>query len=119
MAEEFLALLYLVIFGFLATLPMIIIPFIFAPKRPNPIKLTTFEAGQIPSGESRVHLMMQYYSYLLMFVVFDVIIMFLFAWGITFKSFGLTGLTPILLFLSVIFITLGYALYLAGRRELW
>ncbi|MEM4311848.1 MAG: NADH-quinone oxidoreductase subunit A [Nitrososphaerales archaeon] len=119
MATEFEAILYLVIFGFIASILMMLIPFIFSPKRPNPIKKSTFEAGQYPSGEARVHLMMQYYSYLLMFVVFDVIIMFLFAWGSAFQALGLASLPTILIFLTIIFITLAYALHLAGRRELW
>ena len=37
----------------------------------------------MPSGEGRSHFMMQYYSYILMFVVFDVMTIFLYLWGVS------------------------------------
>lgn len=119
MANEFLLVLFLAGFGIIAALPVLIIPWLFAPKKPTPVKLQPFEAGQPPVGEARVHLMMQYYAYLIMFVVFDVLAMFLFAWGVSYFSLGLAGVLSILVFLIVILIPMGYALYLAGRRELW
>lgn len=119
MANEFLLVLYVAGFGILAGLPVLIIPRFFAPRRPNPLKAQTFEAGQVPSGEARVHLMMQYYAYVLMFVVFDVMGMFLFAWAASFFKLGLPGAFTIIVFLIIILIPMIYALYLAGRRELW
>lgn len=119
MGEEFVLVFYSVIFGVAAGLPVVIIPRILAPRRPNLAKQATFEAGQVPTGESRVRLMMQYYAYLLMFVVFDVISMFLFAWAVNFGILGLSSGLLIAGFLGIILIAMGYALYLAGKRELW
>lgn len=118
-ASEFILVGLLAAFTVVAAVPMIIIPLLFAPKRPNPIKSQTFEAGQIPKGESRVHLMMQYYAYLIMFVVFDVVVMFMLAWGAVFSSIGPSSALVIIPFLVAIFIPMWYALNLAGRRELW
>ena len=119
MVSEFPLILFMAAFGVAAALPMIIIPLLFAPKRPNPLKLATFEAGQVPSGEAKVRLLMQYYAYLLMFAVFDVMAMFLFAWGSAYIGLGLPSAVTILIFLGIILIPMGYALRLAGRRELW
>lgn len=119
MATDFSLILFMAGFGVVAALPMIIIPFLFAPKKPDPVKLQTFEAGQSPVGESRVHLMMQYYSYLLLFVVMDVLAIFLFAWGVVYASLGLPSVIWIMVFLGIMFIPMGYILQLAGRRELW
>ena len=119
MDSEFPIILFLAAFGVAAALPMLIIPFLFAPKKPTPIKLSTFESGQVPSGEAKVHLLMQYYAYLLMFAVFDVMAMFLFAWGTAYAGLGPTSALNIIMFLFIIFIPMGYALRLAGRRELW
>ncbi|SRR5579875_92965 len=117
MAGSFLLVLLTAGFGIIFALPVIIIPWLFAPRNPTPMKRATFEAGQIPSGETRVHLMMQYYPYLLVFVVLDVITMFLFAWALSFIALPAT--LSIGLFLGVIFIPLGFAVYLAGKREIW
>jgi len=62
---------------------------------------------------------MQYYAYLLMFVVFDVMVMFLFAWAVSYMNIGLQSSLYIIIFLAIILIPMGYTLYLAGRRELW
>jgi NADH-quinone oxidoreductase subunit A len=65
-------------------------------------------------------LMMQYYAYLLIFVVMDVISMFLFAWATTtIELSSIQSAFVIGLFLVVIFIPLGFALRLAGKRDLW
>ena len=118
-ASEFILVGLLAAFSVVAAVPMIIIPVLFAPKRPNPIKSQTFESGQPPKGESRVHLMMQYYAYLIMFVVFDVVLMFMFAWSTAFPSLGPRSAFVILPFLAVVFIPMWYALNMAGRKELW
>ena len=117
--SEFAFIIILGLFGVLAAAPALIIPTLFAPKKRNPIKLQTFESGQPPTGESRIHLIMQYYSYLIMFVIFDVTVMFLFAWGLSFSNLGIQSLITLLPFLAVILCPMVYALHLAGRRENW
>jgi NADH-quinone oxidoreductase subunit A len=117
--SEFAFIIILGLFGVMASLPMLLLPTLFAPKKRNPIKLQTFEAGQPPTGESRIHLIMQYYSYLIMFVVFDVTIMFLFAWGVSFSQLGIQSLQVLLPFLAIVLIPMAYALTLAGKRENW
>ena len=118
-SSEFVMILVMTLAGVVFTLPTLIIPYLFAPKRRNPIKLQPFEAGHPPTGESRIHLIMQYYSYLIMFVIFDVTVMFLFAWGLAFTNIGIQSLVSLLPFLAVLLCPMAYALHLAGRRENW
>lgn len=82
------------------------------------MKLATFEAGQVPQGDARVHLLMQYYAYLLIFVIADVVSIFLFAWAVIPTTTMQNALT-IGIFLLLIFIPLAYGIRLARRRELW
>ena len=107
--------------GVVFTVPTVVLPKIFGPKRPNPIKNAPFECGQVPQGAGKMHYMMQYYAYLLMFIVFDVLSMFLYAWAAAYKPaiLGLSSDWMITLFMGMLFIPMGYALVLAGRRELW
>ena len=119
MSSDFLPLLALAGFGAFAALLTLIIPMLFASSKRHPIKAQPFEAGQIPSGEGRLNFMMQYYAYLLMFVVFDVMSMFIFAWGASYFQIGVPSTGIIIVFLVILFVPLGYALHLAGRRELW
>ena len=107
--------------GVVFTLPVVLIPKLFAPRRPNPIKNAPFECGQVPVGAGKMHFMMQYYAYLLMFIVFDVLSMFLYASAAAYQPLGLGAASSwiLTLFMGLLFIPMGFALYLAGRREIW
>ncbi len=59
-----------------------------APRGRGLLKEETYESGQVPPGGKRVRLAMQYFSFLLLFLVFDVVAMFLFAWGFSFFGYG-------------------------------
>ncbi|MDP7444738.1 MAG: NADH-quinone oxidoreductase subunit A [Candidatus Poseidoniia archaeon] len=119
MASDFLPLLALAGFGAVATLLTLIIPALFAPSKHHPMKAQPFESGQIPTGEGRLNFMMQYYAYLLMFLVFDVMLMFIFAWAASYFLISFSSAGVIILFLVILFVPMGYTLHLAGRRELW
>lgn len=119
MSGDFLPLIALAGFGAAAALLTLIIPALFAPSRRHPMKAEVFECGQVPTGEGRLNFMMQYYSYLLMFVIFDVMSMFIFAWSASYFQIGFQGVWIITIFLVILIVSMGYALYLAGRRELW
>jgi NADH-quinone oxidoreductase subunit A len=107
--------------GVAFTLPVVIMPMLFGPKRPNPIKNAPFECGQVPQGAGKMHFMMQYYAYLLMFIVFDVLGMFLYAWAAAYKpmALGLSSDWMVTLFMGMLFVPMAFALVLAGKRELW
>lgn len=119
-ASQFLPILYLFGFGILAGVPSIVLSRLLSPRRRyNPVKYLPMECGQVPSGEGRSHFMMQYYSYILMFVVFDVMSIFLYAWGSTFFSIPKEATLPMMAFLGIMFAAMGYALFLAGRKGIW
>lgn len=119
MAHAFLLILFTAGFGLVFATPVILIPWLFAPRNKTPMKVATFEAGQVPQGDARVHLLMQYYAYLLIFVIVDVVSMFLFAWASVTIAIPLSGVIAIGIFLLLIFVPLGYGIHLARRRELW
>jgi NADH-quinone oxidoreductase subunit A len=103
------------------TLPTIVLPRILAPHRPNPLKNAPFECGQVPTGAGKMHYMMQYYAYLLMFIVFDVISMFLYAWAAAYRplALGVSSDLLVTLFIGMLMVPMAFALVLAGKRDLW
>jgi len=100
---------------------MLIVPRILAPKHPNPIKNSPFEAGQVPKGKGKMHFMMQYYAYLLMFVVFDVMAMFLYAWAVAYQPLALGSSSGWLMvaFVGTLLVPMALTVHMAGRREMW
>ncbi|MEM0117700.1 MAG: NADH-quinone oxidoreductase subunit A [Conexivisphaerales archaeon] len=90
-----------------------LVAFILAPRARSPIKEETFESGQIPPGGKRVRLVMQYFSFLLLFLIFDVVSMFLYVWGASYLNFSpsqsVYALILLLLLLPPIYLTLKVA----------
>lgn len=109
-------------FGFaaVAMAPALVISRMISPrKKSNPVKFLPMECGQVPSGEGRTHFMMQYYAYILMFVVFDVVAIFLYAWGSSLLGLPKSATLPIIGFLAIMFGAMAFAIYQSGRRNIW
>lgn len=112
----------MLMFGFavVAMAPALIISRMISPrKRSNPVKFLPMECGQVPSGAGRTHFMMQYYAFILMFVVFDVMAIFLYAWGGTLLELEKSTILPIIAFLGIMFGAMAYALNQSKRRDIW
>lgn len=118
--EQFIPVIYLFGFGVLASVPALILSRLISPRRRyNPVKFLPMECGQMPTGEGRSHFMMQYYAYILMFVVFDVMSIFLYTWASALFLIPRAATLPVMAFLGIMFAAMGYALYLAGRKGIW
>lgn len=112
----------LLMFGFavVATAPALLISRMISPrKHNNPVKFLPMECGQVPKGEGRTHFMMQYYAYILMFVVFDVMAIFLYAWGSAILNLPREATLPIIAFLGIMFGAMAFALHQSRRRDIW
>ena len=112
----------LFMFGFavLALAPALLISRMISPRtKSNPVKFLPMECGQVPSGAGRTHFMMQYYAYILMFVIFDVMAIFLYAWGSTLLELPKESTLPILAFLGIMFAAMAFALYQTKRKNIW
>ena len=112
----------LFMFGFavLALAPALVISRMISPRtKSNPVKFLPMECGQVPSGAGRTHFMMQYYAYILMFVIIDVMAIFLNAWGSTLLDLPKEATLPILAFLGIMFAAMAFALYQTKRKNIW
>ena len=112
----------LFMFGFavLALAPALVVSRMISPRtKSNPVKFLPMECGQVPSGAGRTHFMMQYYAYILMFVIFDVMAIFLYAWSSTLLDLPKTATLPILAFLAIMFAAMAFALYQTKRKNIW
>ncbi len=101
--------LFLVI-GIVVPVAPLIIAAVIAPKKPNPIKQSTYECGMETVGESWVQFKAQYYVFALAFLIFDVETVFLFPW-----AFSLNILPFFVVAEGIIFILI----LLAGLVYLW
>jgi NADH-quinone oxidoreductase subunit A len=79
------------------------------PNKPTVEKLTTYESGLDPFGEAQVRYNIRYYLFALLFVVFDVEILFLYPWAVSFMDLGMFGLVEVVIFIALLVIGLAYA----------
>ena len=113
-------ILFMFGFAILALAPALVISRMISPRtKSNPVKFLPMECGQVPSGAGRTHFMMQYYAYILMFVIFDVMAIFLYAWGSILLDLPKEATLPILAFLGIMFAAMAFALYQTKRKNIW
>lgn len=79
------------------------------PKRRNPVKDQMFECGSIPISSTSQRFSVKFYTVAILFVLFDIEIVFLFPWSVVFRQIGLQGLVSMALFIAVLLLGLAYA----------
>ena len=101
-------LLFALAFGF-AFFSVSIAPFT-GPKRYNKAKLDFYECGiePTPQPEGTNRFPIKYYLTAMLFIVFDIEIVFLYPWAVTFDALGVFGLVEMLLFVLTVFVAYAY-----------
>jgi NADH:ubiquinone oxidoreductase subunit 3 (subunit A) len=87
----------------------ILIARLLGPKKPNPIKQSTYECGIETVGETWVQFKVQYYIFALVFLVFDVETVFLFPWAVAYNKLQLYMVLEGILFILILAAGLIYA----------
>lgn len=90
---------FVVALGFVAT--TMIATHLLGPKRKSKVKLDTFECGIESQGNARIPMSIKYFLVAILFVLFDVEVIFMYPWAVNFKSLGLTGLIEMFLFMGL------------------
>ena len=95
--------------GFIFVIVTMTVANLVAPHKKTKEKLQTYESGETPIGTARVQYPLGFYIFALLFVAFDVDIVFIIAWAIIFKQLSLFGFFEILFFIIVLALGLAYA----------
>ncbi len=95
--------------GFALVIAAGVIAGLIAPHRRTKEKLQIYESGETPIGTARVQYPLGFYIFALLFVAFDVDIVFIVAWAIIFKQLSLFGFVEILFFILILALGLVYA----------
>ncbi len=99
-----IAMMFVVAIGFVLT--TIVATHLLGPKRKTEIKDESFECGIESQGNSRQPFSIKYFLIAILFVLFDVEVIFMYPWAVNFKEMGMTGFIEMLIFL--VFLTLGF-----------
>jgi len=72
------------------------------PSRPSAEKLSTYECGEEPIGDSWVKFNVRFYIVALIFLIFDVEVVFLFPWALVYRKLGTFAFTEMMVFLGIL-----------------
>ena len=86
------------------------VSWLIRPKVPeNDIKNAPYECGEVVRGNARVQFNVRYYLFALIFVIFDVEVLFVMPWAVVFRQLGLAAYVEMLIFISILALGLLYA----------
>ena len=106
LAEYLPILIFLAVAGALGVL-LLVLGFLFAPRKPDSQKLSAYECGFEAFEDSRMKFDVRYYLVAILFIVFDLEIAFLIPWAVAFSDIGVTGFLAGVVFLAIL--TVGFA----------
>ena len=87
----------------------VVLASLLGPKKPSPVKSEPFECGQVPLSLPAGRLSIKFYLTAILFVLFDVEIVFLYPWAVAYRALGLMGLIEMGIFLGILMVGFFYA----------
>lgn len=81
---------------------------LLAPARPTPAKAAPYECGIVPDREPAERFPVRFYLVAMIFIIFDIEIVFLYPWAVVFRQLGVFGLVEMLLFVAAVFVSFIY-----------
>ena len=91
---------FIVAAGFVVT--TMVATHLLGPKRKSKIKLDTFECGIESQGNARAPFSVKYFLVAILFVLFDVEVIFMYPWAVNFKSLGINGIIEMFIFMVLL-----------------
>ncbi|OLC44378.1 MAG: NADH-quinone oxidoreductase subunit A [Nitrospirae bacterium 13_1_40CM_4_62_6] len=87
----------------------LLISYLVQPKYPEAEKLSPYECGSEPFSDARMPFPVRYYIFAMLFVIFDIEVIFLYPWAVVFDKIGLVGLVEMLVFIGLFLMAYVYA----------
>ena len=107
--DDYLPILVLIILGFLFAALSFVGSALLAPrKRPTAAKVAPYECGIVPTIEPPVRFPVRFYLVAMIFIIFDIEIVFLYPWAVVFHQIATFGLIEVIVFAAVVFVSFVY-----------
>lgn len=108
-------LMFLIALGFVAT--TMFVTHILGPKRKTKTKLETFECGIEVQGNARIPFSIKYFLVAILFVLFDIEVVFMYPWAVNFDKLGLPAIIEMFSFVALLLI--GFYYIIAKKALKW
>ena len=108
MYRDFGTVFFAVVLGIVMVAIPLVISWLIAPSNKTKDKLDTYECGEEAEGSAWLQFNIRFYIIALIFLIFDVEVVFLFPWAVVFKEMGLLALIEMGIFLLILIAGLAY-----------
>ncbi len=108
MLTDFGIILLFFIIGFVFVGIGLLSSAILRPNHPNPVKNSTYECGEEPIGNPWIRFNNRFYVIALIFILFDVEVVFLLPWAVIFKDLGWFAFIEMIVFVLILLVGLAY-----------
>lgn len=104
--QSYLPLAIFIFIAFAIGGMLLLAPFVIAPNKPDPEKVSAYECGFDAFGDARMKFDVRFYLVALLFIIFDLEVAFLFPWAVAFGDIGAFGFWSMMVFLGIL--TVGF-----------
>jgi len=104
MPIDYLPILVFFVIAGLFGIVALTVPALLGPHRPTAAKLKAYESGKIPYGDARRKIPVHYYKVAMLFILFDVEVVFFYPWAVLFRKLGLFGLIEMGVFILILLV---------------
>ena len=104
MLEQYIPIGILLIAGIIFGVVMSKLSQWLGPKNPTDQKLSTYESGMEPVRSARERVSVKYYMVAMLFIIFDIEVVFLYPWAVNFRQLGFAGFVEMLVFIAILMI---------------
>lgn len=108
MMIDFASVVVFLIVGILFVAVSLLLARLIRPAEPNVVKMSNYECGEEPIGFSWINFNVRFYIIALIFVIFDVEVLFLFPWALVFKATGWIAFWDVLIFIVILLVGFAY-----------
>src|SRR5882672_343969 len=108
MSEYFGLVIFFVLAGAL-TGTFIVLSSVLGPKKPSTVKSEAFECGEVAFSLPVGHVAVKFYLTAILFILFDVELVFVYPWAVAFRGLGASGLVEMVIFLGILMAGFFYA----------
>jgi NADH-quinone oxidoreductase subunit A len=107
--NEYIPLVILIALSAALAVLVVVLGHIFGPHRPTPRKSQPYESGMTPYGPGQRRVSVRYYLIAVLFILFDVEVVFFLPWAVVFKQLKLFGLIEMFVFIGILLVGYIYA----------
>jgi NADH-quinone oxidoreductase subunit A len=108
--DDFLPVLIMILLGFAFASAGMVVPKLLGASKPTTAKLAPYECGIVPSREPAERFPVRFYLIAMIFIIFDIEIVFLYPWAVIFDQLKVFGLIEMVVFALAVFVSFAYLL---------